>query len=180
MGKLILMGRELNIPFLPAPAGVWITPTHDGDLIMRKPNRPNIAGNVLEDDDTANVAPRNSSSKRRAAAVPAKNNSRTTAKPRNAKPTGKGKSTQRNSSQRDTNNSRDRNKDRGAKNFEGVDLTFEFSRETKNKLVYVELDDDGDMVKEFGGGVLGSPIYYPKDLGGRKPPQQIRVIIEEA
>jgi len=154
---------------------------------MRTPKRPNVSNNVLEDaDDDQPVAPRNSrGSKTRVAAKPARN-SRTavkpsrTEKPAPAKSASKGKTANRNSRERAaTNNSRD-NEDRGSKNFTETTIEFEYERETKNKVVYRELDENGDAYEEFRGGIFGNPIYWPKNLAGRKPPQRIKVTIEEA
>ncbi|HEX3624294.1 MAG TPA: hypothetical protein VH280_02605 [Verrucomicrobiae bacterium] len=58
-----------------------------------------------------------------------------------------------------------------------ISVTMELHEETKNKVHYLELDDNGDKVENpFRDGVLGH-IYLPKSETGTNPPKQITVTV---
>lgn len=56
-----------------------------------------------------------------------------------------------------------------------LEARFTFERDTKNKFVYTEVDDDGDAV-EAKDALVGT-LYVTKAHLGKEPPDAIRVTI---
>lgn len=57
-----------------------------------------------------------------------------------------------------------------------VELAFEMTRETKNAVVYGELDDKGNLLETVDAKV--GTIYLKKSITGENFPKTLRVTIE--